>query len=298
LKGHAGAVASVCFSPDGKHALSGSETVKLWNAITGDCIRTFGEDSDRIKSVCFSPGGKHVFSGGPTGATAKMWDIATGDCIRSFEKYETRFAPLCLSPNGRRLIASGAYDYPFGTRDVEVWDVEAGKHIKIIEGVYLEDFSSACFSPDGRKIFLGGDKKSVKVFDVESGIWFCSFDEIGSKVHKISISPDGQTFAAATQTKIYLYALDFDLLFPGWYNLINENWRIIPDVPDTSVLGWYYWVESVNPYLDIFLALHPDWTDDDFNNILIPDLQNRGYGWLRPEGVRAKLEKMYGMKQK
>ncbi|MDR2370550.1 MAG: hypothetical protein LBD71_03650 [Treponema sp.] len=31
---------------------------------------------------------------------------------------------------------------------------------------------------------------------------------------------------------------------------------------------------------------------DDFNSILIPDLQNRGYGWLRPEGIRKEPEEM------
>jgi hypothetical protein len=32
--------------------------------------------------------------------------------------------------------------------------------------------------------------------------------------------------------------------------------------------------------------------NEDFNNILIPDLQNRGYGWLRLEGVQQELEKI------
>jgi len=45
-------------------------------------------------------------------------------------------------------------------------------------------------------------------------------------------------------------------------------------------------------YLDIFLTLHSNWTDEDFNNILIPNLQKCGYGWLRPEGVRAKLDEL------
>jgi hypothetical protein len=38
-----------------------------------------------------------------------------------------------------------------------------------------------------------------------------------------------------------------------------------------------------------FLTLHPHWTDRDFDNILIPDLQNRGYGHLHPQGVKSIL---------
>jgi hypothetical protein len=53
---------------------------------------------------------------------------------------------------------------------------------------------------------------------------------------------------------------------------------------------------GARPYLEIFRTLHPTWTDEDFNNILIPDLQRRGYGWLRPEGVRVELDKLTNLK--
>jgi hypothetical protein len=68
--------------------------------------------------------------------------------------------------------------------------------------------------------------------------------------------------------------------------------------------GWTDWDEGVRPYLNIFLTLHrsigsdgftragkPAWSNEDFQG-LIEDLQQRGYGWLRPEGVRRKLEEM------
>ena len=42
-----------------------------------------------------------------------------------------------------------------------------------------------------------------------------------------------------------------------------------------------------------FLTLHPNYTNTDFEG-LVRELQNRGYGWLRPEGVRAKLEELRG----
>jgi len=64
------------------------------------------------------------------------------------------------------------------------------------------------------------------------------------------------------------------------------------------------WDEGARPYLEIFLTLHcpygddgisrvgkPIWNEGDFNKLL-EDLQLRGFGWLRPEGVRKKLEEM------
>lgn len=71
---------------------------------------------------------------------------------------------------------------------------------------------------------------------------------------------------------------------------------VFPDAAD--------WDEGARPHLDIFLSLHrrlkddgptlvdqPQWNDDDFGQ-LITQLQHRGFGWLRPEGVRRELEKM------
>ena len=42
LTGHSAPVASVAYSPDGKHIISGSwdNTVKVWNAATGKEVRT------------------------------------------------------------------------------------------------------------------------------------------------------------------------------------------------------------------------------------------------------------------
>ncbi len=46
----------------------------------------------------------------------------------------------------------------------------------------------------------------------------------------------------------------------------------------------------------MFLALHPDWRDVEFN-ALITELQNRGFGYIRPEGVRNKLMEMQPKKK-
>jgi hypothetical protein len=78
------------------------------------------------------------------------------------------------------------------------------------------------------------------------------------------------------------------------------------------------WDDGARPYLETFLTLHapytgtlpqdrepseeeiqqalsrrgkPSWTDQDFQELL-QQLQYAGYGWLRPEGVRAKLEQL------
>jgi len=73
----------------------------------------------------------------------------------------------------------------------------------------------------------------------------------------------------ACKDKVLIFDIDYNLSFQGWAD----------------------WDESAMPYVQTFLTLHPNYTEADFDNF-ITDLQNRGYGWLRPEGVRAKLIEM------
>ena len=65
---------SVCFSFDGKQLASGSadNTVRLWDAETGACVRTLQGHGGWAMSVCFSPDGRLVASGSRD-ATARLW---------------------------------------------------------------------------------------------------------------------------------------------------------------------------------------------------------------------------------
>jgi WD40 repeat protein/serine/threonine protein kinase len=88
FKGREGFLASVdtvCFSPDGRFALSGSSrTMKLWDVGTGKCLRTFEGYGESVCTICFSSDGRYAISGG---SMSRLWDVETGRCLRTFDGY-------------------------------------------------------------------------------------------------------------------------------------------------------------------------------------------------------------------
>src|SRR6478609_7061320 len=89
LKGHADQVYSVAFSKDGKYLVTASfdHTVKLWDALTGKEIRTFGGPAGhqrQVLAVAFSPDGFSIASGGNApDNSVKIWDVPSSSPLRT-----------------------------------------------------------------------------------------------------------------------------------------------------------------------------------------------------------------------
>ena len=65
---------SASFSPDGTKVVSGSEdkTVRILDAVTGECEQTLEGHSDGVTSASFSPDGLKVVSAS-TDKTVRVW---------------------------------------------------------------------------------------------------------------------------------------------------------------------------------------------------------------------------------
>jgi len=162
LRGHTGDIPSVAFSPDGKRIVSGSDdnTVKVWDAVSGQEMLTLKGHTNLVRSVAFSPDGKRIVSGSWDG-TVKVWDAASGRETLTLEGHRERAPSVAFSPDGKRII-SGSWD-----KTVKVWDSVSGQETLTLK--HSEAVTSVTFSPDGKWIVSASDDNTLKIWDATSG---------------------------------------------------------------------------------------------------------------------------------
>ncbi len=154
-------VSSIDFSPDGKTIVSGGsdKTVHLWNANTGQPIRTFIGHTDWVTSVVFSPDSKTIASGGFDNII-RLWNANTGQPIRTFIGHTDWVTSIVFSPDGK-TIASGS-----GDRTIRLWNANTGQqHLCPLTG-HTDSVTSVVFSPDGKTIASGGHDSTVLLWDI------------------------------------------------------------------------------------------------------------------------------------
>jgi WD40 repeat protein len=182
----------VSFSPDGKRIVSGSvdNTLKVWDAQTGQETLTLKGHADDVNSVSFSPDGKRIVSGSDD-ETVKVWDAQTGQERLTLKGHSSTVTSVSFSPDGKRIV-SGSYD-----NTLKVWDAQTGQETLTLKG-HSDSVTSVSFSPDGKRIVSGSDDKTLNVWDAQTGQETLALMGHSGAVLSVSFSPDGKRIVSGS----------------------------------------------------------------------------------------------------
>ena len=150
---HAGQIAALAFSPDGRFLASatdpdgGSGVVKVWHVATGRLVM---RAADGAGGVVFFPDGRRLAGGGRGGV--RVYDVATGR-TRAYPKAAARARhDLAVSPDGK-LLATATEGGPA----VTLWDVATGDRVRDLTppAGMAGGIAAVAFNPDGRSVAAG-----------------------------------------------------------------------------------------------------------------------------------------------
>jgi eukaryotic-like serine/threonine-protein kinase len=192
LVGHAGAIKSLAFSPDGHRLASASDdqTVKIWDSDTGKELAALKGHAGSVTSVAFSPDGQRVASASQD-QTVKIWDSATGKELVALKGHAGSLTSAAFSPDGKHL-ASASQD-----QTVKIWESATGKELLTLKG-HSGAVMSVAFSPDGQHLASSSDDQTVKIWESATGKELLVLKGHSGAVTSVAFSPDGQRLASGS----------------------------------------------------------------------------------------------------
>ncbi len=205
LRGHSDWIGRIAWSPDGKILASPSvdQTIRLWDAQTGQHLRTLEGHSNSVISVAWSPDGKTLASGADD-KTIRFWDAQTGRTLRTLKGHSNRVNGIAWSPDGKTL-ASGADD-----KTIRLWDAQTGRHLRTLKG-HSNSVSSVTWSPDGKTLASSSssEDKTIRLWNAQVGQLLRTLEGHSDCVFSVAWSLDGKTLASGSIDKtIRIWNLD------------------------------------------------------------------------------------------
>jgi WD40 repeat protein len=215
LAGHTRTVNDALFSRDGIHLLTGADDgARIWDVSVGGGRDALTFDAHHglqgALAVAYSPDGGRLVTGGG-GPSGRVVEASTGGsvCRTSLVRnaftgcrvwkieHHGDFYDVAFSPDEKRILFTGN-----GT-PVIVHAVSGAVLVRIRRTLPDPFFPGAAWSPDGRRIALGGSDGIATMWDARSGNLLRSFrhsrDSTGpGTVNGVAFSPDGRRLATAS----------------------------------------------------------------------------------------------------
>ena len=232
LKGHAHYVNCIIECEDTDIlTCSWDKTIRRWNRLTGECIRTYTGHGDFVKGIVYDKKTKRIFSGS-NDYTIIVWNADTGEQIGVIKGHSHNVT--CLAFVNATTIVSGSYD-----KTVILWDILTMKEVKTMSSRTCIFFCVAV-TPDRQYVISGSFDNTVEVWSIATGKCVATIPDIDHSVGKVEVSADGKYvfigFKFGNGYRIYEVEPAFNFIVHEFNTQIGDEQCLLKLLSDCSIV--------------------------------------------------------------
>jgi WD40 repeat protein len=180
-------IVGATLSPNGKlvaTAVRGG-TVVLWDATSGQQLRTFSGHAGDVTSLAFSSDDQTLLTGSAD-QTARLWDAATARPILTFTGHTDAVNSVAFAPDGKTVLTGSA------DQTARLWDAATARPVLTFTG-HTDGVNSVAFAPDGKTVLTGSADQTARLWDVATARPVLTFTGHTGTVYSVAFAPDGKT---------------------------------------------------------------------------------------------------------
>ena len=312
LTGHQDWIRDIALTWDGRYLLSGSwdTTVRVWNTGVGKCVRILNDRIRSISRVAFHPLGKITAIATAAGSVL-LWDVAADRVVGNWSAHQGGVNSISFNRDGRYLITGG------DDAAICIWETASQQLIrKLVRGKLPMTAAKISANLDGcisaskegvievrhlhkqvRPVLLSGHVAEITGLEtIVDDRFFITASR--DQTVKIWNSTNGslQKTLSGHSGPITGLATDFSgrRLLTGSEDGTVRFWELFWDLSYPGVSDWN---SNATPYLHALLSLYcnvttaPPSLDEPTIQRILLELGYRGFGNIRPEAVRAEIQR-------